>query len=288
MDLDQYAHQTVEYEPVGVKGLLISMKDSSELVVDLAYSALLHNSADLAEEVLALERKMDILQMQARMNTLMAARKSEDARQLAPVLGIIGATEKISEAAGDIAQIVLEEETLPGAIQATLPEAVEVLARASVAEDSPDAGRTLGELDLETETGVRVIALRAAEEWVLNPDEETRLEAGNVLLLRGAEQNVSAVHERVSGQTYRPPEPAEEVISDLDRAVDTIVLMKNVSELSLDLAYASVLFDDEQLAAAEELARMYAGDLQAKLESRGKWERVRTIAGASGQSSSPE
>jgi hypothetical protein len=46
--------------------------------------------------------------------------------------------------------------------------------------------------------------------------------------------------------------------------------------------------DDEQLAAAEELARMYAGDLQAKLESRGKWERVRTIARASGQSSSPE
>jgi len=267
MDLDQYAHQTVEYDPVGVKQLLISMKDSSELIVDLAYSALLHNSDDLAEEVLALEREMDILQMQARMNTLMAARKSEDARQLAPVLGIIGATEKISEAAGDIAQIVLEEETLPGAIQATLPEAVEVLARASVAEDSPDAGRTLGELDLETETGVRVIALRAAEEWVLNPDAQTRLEAGNVLLLRGAEQNVSTVHERVSGQAYRPPEPPGEVISDLDRAVDTIVLMKNVSELSLDLAYASVLFDDEELAEEVHSLEIEVDSLQARLEA---------------------
>ena len=34
----------------------------------------------------------------------------------------------------------------------------------------------------------------------------------------------------------------------------------------------------EQLAAAEELAQMYADDLQAKLETQGKWEQVRTAA----------
>ena len=34
----------------------------------------------------------------------------------------------------------------------------------------------------------------------------------------------------------------------------------------------------EQLAAAEEMAQMYADDLQSKLEARGKWERVRTAA----------
>ena len=33
--------------------------------------------------------------------------------------------------------------------------------------------------------------------------------------------------------------------------------------------------DREQLAAAEEMAQMYADDLQAKLEATGKWERVR-------------
>jgi len=32
--------------------------------------------------------------------------------------------------------------------------------------------------------------------------------------------------------------------------------------------------DREQLAAAEELAQMYADDLQAKIEARGKWEQV--------------
>jgi hypothetical protein len=36
--------------------------------------------------------------------------------------------------------------------------------------------------------------------------------------------------------------------------------------------------DREQLAAAEELTQMYADDLQRKLETRGKWERIRTAA----------
>ncbi|WP_123533865.1 DUF5799 family protein [Halosimplex salinum] len=36
--------------------------------------------------------------------------------------------------------------------------------------------------------------------------------------------------------------------------------------------------DREQLAAAEEMAQMYAGDLQEKLESRGKWEEIRVLA----------
>ena len=36
--------------------------------------------------------------------------------------------------------------------------------------------------------------------------------------------------------------------------------------------------DREQLAAAEEMAQMYAGDLQEKLESKGKWEEICVLA----------
>ncbi|MFB6151615.1 MAG: DUF5799 family protein [Haloarculaceae archaeon] len=36
--------------------------------------------------------------------------------------------------------------------------------------------------------------------------------------------------------------------------------------------------DRERVAAAEELAQMYADDLQEKLQARGKWERVRQTA----------
>ncbi len=259
--------ETVEYEPVGVKDLLIAMKDGSEFIVDLAYSALLHNSTQLAEEVLALESRMDLLQIQARMNLLMAVRKPTDAKQLAPVLAIVAATEKISNAAGDIATVVLEEQGLPGEIRAGLPEATEVLARATVTADSDYAGRTLGEINLETETGVRVIGVRTDEEWELEPTAATRLDPGDVLLLRGGESNVSPVFHTLTGERYDRPDPVETEIADLDRAVDTIVLMKNVSELSVDLAYASVLADDEELAREVHSLEVEVDSLQARLEA---------------------
>lgn len=259
--------QAVEYEPVGVKDLLIEMKDSSELIVDLAYSALLHNSESLAEEVLELEAKMDMLQIQARMNLLMASRTTDDAKRLAPVLGIVGATEKISDAAGEIATVVLGEMQLPGAIRAALPEAMEVLARATVIDDSAYVDRNLGEIDLETETGVRVIAIRADDKWVLNPEATTTIDAGDVLLLRGAEANVSKVFETVSGEPFEYPVETEGEITDLSRAVDTIVLMKNVSELSVDLAYASVLSDDTKLAQEVHSLEVEVDGFRERLEA---------------------
>ena len=257
----------VEYEPVGVKELLVSMKNGAELIVDLAYSALLHNSEALATEVLELEAQMDRLQLQARMNMLLAARTTEDARQLAPVLGIIGGTEKISDAAGDIAHIVLGDHEFPGAIRTALPEATETLARATVSESSVYANRTLLDIDLETETGVRVIALRGDDEWVLSPDRETTLSPGDVVLLRGTEQPVADVYETLTGEAYDHPEYVDADIDDLQRAANTIVLMKDVSELSLDLAYGSVLFDDDELAEEVHALEVEVDSLQSRLEA---------------------
>ena len=42
-----------------VKDILIEMKDMSELMVDLAYSAVLFNNKDAAEEVLTLENRLN-------------------------------------------------------------------------------------------------------------------------------------------------------------------------------------------------------------------------------------
>ncbi len=266
-EFDGVSTQSVGYEPVGVKNLLVAMKDRSELVVDLAYSALLHNSEPLAEEVLALESEMDIRQLQTRMNMLMAARNTRDAEQLAPVLGMVGAAEKITEAAGDIADVVLGEDDLPLAVRAALPDAVEVLARAELVAGSRYADRTLAGIDLATETGVRVIAIRRAGEWLLDPGRDTRLVAGDVVLLRGPADPLAAVYETATGDSYeRPAEPADQV-ADTSRAVDTIVLMKNVSELAVDLAYASVLFDDESLAEEVLALEAEVDSLQSRLEA---------------------
>jgi uncharacterized protein with PhoU and TrkA domain len=246
----------VAYEPVSVKAVLAEMKDTAELLIDLSYSAVLHGSDEVAAEVLELEERMDVLQMQARMSLLLAARNPEDAEGLAPVLGVVGAAEKISDAAGDIAKVVLEDIGVPEAMRTAIPEAAETVVRGQVVAGSRYAGRSLGDANLETATGVRVIAIRRAGEWIVNPDRETTLDAGDVTLLRGTEAALSPVYEDVTGTAYAPPLAIDSAIDDLDRAVDTIVLMKNMSELAVDLAYGAVLFDSE--GVAEEVVELEA------------------------------
>jgi len=297
----------VEYEPRSVKDLLGEMKDTAELLIDLSYSSVLFEDADLAEEVLELEARMDVLQLQARMTLVMAGRNPEDAETLAPVFGIVGAAEKISDAAGDVAKVVREEVGLLPAFRASLPDAVETLARATVAADSTYAGETLAGLNLETETGVRVVAVRRGEEWIHSPDRDTRLQGGDVLICRGPDEGVAGVYETLTGDPFEVPtaEPgandaapdwpseiddeaanveersgeqeggedergedeAEAGLADLDRAVESLVLLKNVSELAVDLAYSSVLFDDAELAEEVRALEVEVDALKSRFEA---------------------
>ncbi len=259
--------EPVEYEPASVKDLLVEMKDTAELLIDLSYSAVLHGSPTVAEEVLALENRMDVLQMRARMSLMLAARNPKEAETLAPVLGVVAAADKISDAAGDIAKIVIEEIGLPDAMRGALSEGVETLIRGTVDASSAYEGRTLQEIDLETKTGVRVIAIRRDNDWILNPGPETRLEAGDVTLLRGPETGVSEVYPELTGDPFEPSDPVEPAIDDLERAVDSIVLMKNLSELAVDLAYGSVLLDNEELAEEVTNLEVEVDALQSRFEA---------------------
>ena len=258
---------SVTYEPTSVKDLLVEMKDTAELLIDLSYSAVLHGSPTIAEEVVELEHRMDVLQMRARMSLMLAARSPDEAETLAPVLGVVGAADKISDAAGDIAKIVTEEIGLPDAMRGALTEGVETLVRGTVADDSGYAGRTLKDIDLESVTGVRVIAIRREDDWILNPGPETRLEAGDVTLLRGPETGVAEAYPELAREPFEPDEPVEPAIDDLERAVDSIVLMKNLSELAVDLAYGSVLFDNAALADEVNNLEIEVDALQSRFEA---------------------
>ena len=259
--------RTVRYEPTSVKDLLVEMKDAAELLIDLSYSAVLHASPTVAHEVVELEHRMDALQMQARMSLMLAARNPNEAETLAPVLGVIAAANEVADAAGDIAHIVTEEIGLPDAMRGALSTGVETLVRGSVSADSAYAGRSLDAIDLESKTGIRVIAVRRDEDWILNPGPTTRLKAGDVTLLRGPEAGVADVYPELSGEPFDPEPPAEPAIDDLERAVDSIVLMKNLSELAVDLAYGSVLFDNEELAEEVNNLEIEVDALQSRFEA---------------------
>ena len=53
--------EKIEYKPIPVSDLLLEMKNLSELMIDLAYSAALFNDKELAEDVIELESRIDTL-----------------------------------------------------------------------------------------------------------------------------------------------------------------------------------------------------------------------------------
>lgn len=93
-----------KYEPKSVKEIFIEMKDTVELMVDLAYASLLFGDKEIAEEVLELEERIDLLNYQLMMHSVLAARNVKEAEQVITILQIANAIEDISNAAGDLAK----------------------------------------------------------------------------------------------------------------------------------------------------------------------------------------
>jgi len=185
--------EKIEYKPVPVRDLLVEMKDLSELMIDLAYSAALFNSNDLAKEVLELEKQVDTLAYILDMNAMIAARDAKDAESLAGVAKVAAATDKISDAAADIAAIVFKRIGIHPLIRETFEKVEERLGRAEIKPNSIIAGKKLGDIKIAAKIGVDIIHIRRGKQCIINPDEEETIVEGDVLIVRGAPSGVEGL-----------------------------------------------------------------------------------------------
>jgi uncharacterized protein with PhoU and TrkA domain len=239
----------IRYTPRNLKDLLTEMKDTSELMVDLAYSAMVYDDEDIAEEVIRLEGKMDTLDYHMKIAAMLSTRRVEEAEEMSGVLQVARASENIANAAGDIAQIVVRNVGIPMELKLAMREAEETISRATVSEDSKLAGMNLEDIELDTEAGMWIIAIRRNDEWIYDPNHSTRIRPDDVLFARGHDEGVPLFVELVTNRKYVPRTMEHErFLIDLERAVDIIVEMKNMGELSVGLGYSAVLFDNEDIA----------------------------------------
>lgn len=170
-----------------VKDILVEMKNISELMVDLAYSALLFNSKDAAEEVKKLENKVNRLNFEIKKVSLLAARSVEDAEKLTALLEVGEAAETIANSAKDIADLVLKGIKPHPVFKMVIEESEEIINRVTIDKGSELANKSLGEILLATRTGMRVIAIRRNETWIYGPDRNTMLLEEDNLIAKGNE-----------------------------------------------------------------------------------------------------
>lgn len=229
--------------------MLAEAKDTSELMVDLAYAALFYNSEDISEEVFRLEERLNDLVYDMRTLAILAARSPADSEQMAGILQVVQDIEKIGNAANDIAKIVVKRLGIPRELLQDIPDAEETPSRVRIHADSALDGRSLEEADLPTETGMRPIAIRSDDEWNFDPEPEDVLRAGDVLFMQGPPEGVAEVRE-LAGAAQIPVHTAEPAgpLTELERAVDILIEMKNLSEVAVGLAYSALLYYDAGLA----------------------------------------
>lgn len=167
-----------------IMDLFLEMKDTSELMVDLAYSSLLYNNKEIANEVESLGEEVDELSSELQKVAIEEAScGSPDATLM--VLKLVGYVNSIAKAALSISEVVLRDIEPHPILRESIKEGDVGITMASVSSGSALDGRSLGQLRLASETGMWVIAIRRGKKWIYGPEKAEVLKDGDIIIVRG-------------------------------------------------------------------------------------------------------
>jgi uncharacterized protein with PhoU and TrkA domain len=243
--------EKIEYKPIPVRELLLEMKNLSELMIDLAYSAALFNDKDLAEDVLALESRVDTLAYLLEMEIMVASRNPKEAEAMVGISRVAAATDKISDAAADIAAIVTRNIGVHPILGEIFEKVEEHLMKVTVKPNSTIVKKTIDELDLAPRMGIDIIAIRRNKDWILDPKGKETIFQGDILITRGAPTGIEAFKDLAEGELAKLNVEERAKFEEIGQR---FVELKDTSELMLDLAYSSVMLNSKELA--EEVERL--------------------------------
>ena len=167
----------------------VELKNTSELMIDLAYSSLMLNSKELAEEVQRLEEYMDKLHTDFELLALTSDFEKEEASGFLGLIRLGVATEKIADAAAEMAEVVLRGIEPHPVLKLAIKEAEETVIQVCVTEGSSLIDKTLKEVRVPEETGMWILAIKRGEKS-LRPKPDTKIQPGDILLASGYAEGV--------------------------------------------------------------------------------------------------
>jgi uncharacterized protein with PhoU and TrkA domain len=181
-----------------IADLIADMKNMSELMVGLSYSAVTFYSKEIAQEVKDLEESMDLMKEELEILVIEAARgvtKRSNFAEFRGLLHIAWSSEILSDAAYEIADIVLRDIPLHPVFLASIEESDEILLKMEVQnEDIFD--KTLKALKIETRTGMFILVIRRKDgKWVYNPSGDAEIRKGDLLIMRGPREGEAKITE---------------------------------------------------------------------------------------------
>jgi len=179
---------------------LVELKNTSELMLDLAYSSIILNSPELAEEVQELEEHVDDLHTKFELLILSSGFTPDESKDFLGLIRLGIVTEEIADAAAKMGEIVLRGLKPHPVLKIAVEEAEETVTSVQVSENSVLNGKTIKEARVADRTGMWILAIKRGKRW-LRPKPNTRIEAGDVLIASGYAEGEEDLERLASGKT---------------------------------------------------------------------------------------
>lgn len=183
-----------------VKEILVKMRSLSQLMVDLGFAAIMEDDVELAHEAAKIKRELKELSYELRIEALMVSRLSRSTRkeipQIANLLQIGVAAKEISDGIDDLIEIVIRDVGVHPVIHLAYKREIRTM-KLVVEKNSLLDGKRLREVELYDRTGFNVIAVRRGDEWITEPDGNTKIIGDDILLIKGKDVSIRKVQEYV-------------------------------------------------------------------------------------------
>ncbi|MEW6592782.1 MAG: TrkA C-terminal domain-containing protein [Candidatus Hadarchaeota archaeon] len=231
------------FKPTSVRELLTEMKDVSDLMIDLAYATVLFESASLAERMHELETRMDDLMYRIRAVAAVVTRNIQEAKKITGILQVASAAETVSNATGDLADLVKRKMKIHPVICEALQLADEQVVQVEISKKSTMAGKTFHDLRLPSTIGVWTLALKRGDKWIIPPLSDTQIAAGDVLVSKGPKDGVE-VFAKMAGKSIARCTPGKK----FSKIRNSLAEMRDLTGIMVDMAYSAILFRSTEIA----------------------------------------
>ena len=244
----------VTYEPISAKDALKQIKDLCSIMVDLAYGAVLFEDKALADEVGELRDLVIRFDYLLNMSLQVAVRDGKDAQATLPLVVMGDASKDIANSATDIAHILVKGFNIHKAVKDLAQKLAKDLARGKISEESILKGYSIRDIVEKMKYSVAIFAIRREAKWRIMPDQDMKLEAGDIILASGSSSGISLLKLLVGGTAEEIAPPEDEDEDDLsaqnlaDNITDYLIALKDTSQVMVDLAYGAVLYNNKELA----------------------------------------
>lgn len=181
-----------ELEPIDLVQDLVTMKNISEIALDLAYLAILSRDVVTIEEVIEIEQYFDEKHLEFEKKIL--TKLTGDPVEILTLLRYSLCLEEIVDTAYGIASLVRDYPEVSAFLEKAVRESDEVILKFTVRTQTV---KTLEELGLD-DIGLTVLAIRRGKELIVLPSKSTRLQDGDVIIIKCYRDALEEIKEKLS------------------------------------------------------------------------------------------